>query len=110
MRKTKELSKDIRDKNVYLHKTELGDKTIGKQLGEKESTVHVMMRKRKKYKFVIDIPRSGASRKISPRGVNLIMRKGSKQPRTTGQELVDDLKAAATTVTNMTISNTLRRS
>ena len=32
----------------------------------------------------------------------------SKQPKTTGQELVDDLKVAGATVTKMTINNTLR--
>jgi len=35
MGKTKELSKDIRDKIVDLHKARLGYKTIGKKLGEK---------------------------------------------------------------------------
>ncbi|KAJ8360194.1 hypothetical protein SKAU_G00167190 [Synaphobranchus kaupii] len=38
MGKTKELSKDIRDKIVDLHKAGMGYKTIGKQLGEKETT------------------------------------------------------------------------
>ena len=36
--------------------------------------------------------------------------KEGEQPRTMGQELVDDFKTAGTTVTEMTISNTLRRS
>ncbi|KAK6297032.1 hypothetical protein J4Q44_G00331740 [Coregonus suidteri] len=36
MAKTKELSKDVRDKIVDLHKAGMGYKTIAKQLGEKE--------------------------------------------------------------------------
>ena len=39
MDKTKELSKDVRDKIVDLHKAGMGYKTIAKQLGEKVTTV-----------------------------------------------------------------------
>ncbi len=39
MAKTKELSKDVRDKIVDLHKAGKGYKTIAKQLGEKVTTV-----------------------------------------------------------------------
>ncbi|CAJ0928328.1 unnamed protein product [Ranitomeya imitator] len=40
MAKTKELSKDTRNKIVDLHKIEMGYRTIGKQLGEKATTDH----------------------------------------------------------------------
>ncbi|KAF4083608.1 hypothetical protein AMELA_G00144010 [Ameiurus melas] len=39
MAKTKELSKDVRDKIVDLHKSRMGYKTIAKQLDEKVTTV-----------------------------------------------------------------------
>ncbi len=39
MTKTKELSKDVRDKIVDLHKAGMGYKTIAKKLGEKVTTV-----------------------------------------------------------------------
>ncbi len=51
MGKTKELSKDIRDKIVDLHKAGMDYKTISKKLGEKETTV---IRKWKKYKISIN--------------------------------------------------------
>ena len=50
MGKTKELSKDIRDKIVDLHKTGMGYKKISKQLGENVTTVGAIIRKWKKHK------------------------------------------------------------
>ena len=67
MDKTKELSKDIRDKIVDLHKAGMGYKKISKQLGEKLTTVGAIIIKRKKHKVTANLPRSGAPRKISPR-------------------------------------------
>ncbi len=45
MTKTKELSKDVRDKIVDLHKAGMGYKTIDKQLGEKVTTVGAIIHK-----------------------------------------------------------------
>ncbi len=45
MAKTKELSKDVRDKIVDLHKTGMGYKTIDKQLGKKVTTVGAIIHK-----------------------------------------------------------------
>ncbi len=48
MAKTKELSKDARDKIVDLHKAGMGYKTIAKQLREKVTTVVEIIRKWRK--------------------------------------------------------------
>ncbi len=48
MAKTKELSKDVRDKIVDRHKAGMGYKTITKQLGEKVTTVGAIIHKWKK--------------------------------------------------------------
>ncbi|KAI4898438.1 hypothetical protein NFI96_007691, partial [Prochilodus magdalenae] len=82
---------------------------IAKQLGEKRSTVGAIIRKRKKLNMTVTLPRTGAPRKISPRGVSVILTKVRNQPRTTRKELVSDLKRAGTTVSKVTVGNTLRR-
>ncbi|KAK3568450.1 hypothetical protein QTP86_007299 [Hemibagrus guttatus] len=109
MAKTKELSKDTRNKIVDLHQAGKTESAIGKQLGVKKSTVGAIIRKWKTYKTTDNLPRSGAPRKISPRGVKTITRTVSKNPRTTRGDLVNDLQRAGTKVTKATISNTLRR-
>uniref|UniRef100_A0AAZ3RX38 Transposase Tc1-like domain-containing protein n=1 Tax=Oncorhynchus tshawytscha TaxID=74940 RepID=A0AAZ3RX38_ONCTS len=109
MAKSKELSKDVRDKIVDLHKTGMGYHTIAQQLDEKVTTVGVIIRKWKKHKRTVNLPWPGAPCKISPRGVAMIMRTVRNQPRTTREDLVNDLKTAGTIVTKKTIGNTLRR-
>ncbi len=69
MGKTKELSKDTRDEIVDLHKAGMGYRTIGKQLGEKATTVGTIIRKWKKFK-IVNLPRTGAPCKILPCGVS----------------------------------------
>ena len=108
MAKTKELSKDTRNKIVDLHQAGKTESAIGKQLGVKKSTVGAIIRKWKTYKTTDNLPRSGAPRKISPCGVKTITRTVSKNPRTTRGDLVNDLQRAGTKVTMATISNTLR--
>ncbi|XP_064861450.1 rho-related GTP-binding protein RhoA-C isoform X1 [Oncorhynchus nerka] len=74
MAKTKELSKDTRNKIVDLHQAGKTESAIGKQLGLKKSTVGAIIRKWKTYKTTDNLPRSGAPRKISPRGGKMITR------------------------------------
>lgn len=109
MGKTKELSKDTRDKIVDLHKAGKGYGAIAKQLGEKRTTVGAIVRKWKRLMMTVNVPRTGAPQKISPRGVSMMLRMVKNQPRTTREELVNAVKRAGTTVSKATISNTLRR-
>jgi len=48
----------------------MGYRTIGKQLVEKATAVDAIIRKWKKFKMTISLPRSRASCKISPRGAS----------------------------------------
>ncbi|KAK3543846.1 hypothetical protein QTP70_030063, partial [Hemibagrus guttatus] len=101
MAKTKELSKDTRNKIVDLHQAGKTESAIGKQLGVKKSTVGAIIKKWKTYKTTDNLPRSGAPRKISPRGVKMITRTVSKNPRTTWGDLVNDLQRAKTRALKM---------
>ncbi|CAJ0947644.1 unnamed protein product [Ranitomeya imitator] len=108
MVKTNELSKDTRNKIVALHQAGKTESAIANQLGVKKSTVGAIIRKWKTYKTTDNLPRSGAPPKIPPRGVRMITRTVSKNPRTTRGDLVNELQRAGTNVTRPTISNTLR--
>src|SRR4029434_4173498 len=99
MGETKALTKDVRDKIVDLHKAGMGHKTTGKQLGEKQTTIGAIIRKWKPHQTTVSRSRSGPPCMISPRVVSVIIRKVQNNPRTTQGELLNDLKAAGTTVT-----------
>ncbi len=99
MAKTKELSKDVSDTIVDLHKAGIGYKTIAKQLSEKVTTVGAIIHKWKKHKITVNLPQTGAPCKISPHGVSMIMRTVRNQPRTIWEDLVNHFKTAGTIVT-----------
>ncbi|KAI4894601.1 hypothetical protein NFI96_000712 [Prochilodus magdalenae] len=106
MAKTKELAKDTRDTIIDLHKAGMGYRTIGRQHGEKATTVGAIIRKWKRRKMTVNLTQSGPPCKISPRGVRMILRKVRNQLRTTQEDLVNDLKRAGSTVSKRTISYT----
>ncbi len=56
--------------------------------------------------YNVNLPRTGAPCKISPRRVSMIMRTVRNQPRTILEDLVNDIKAAESIVTKKTIGNT----
>ena len=56
MTKSKELSKDTRNKIVDLHQNGKTVSAIGKQLGLKKSTVGAIIRKWKTYKTTDNLP------------------------------------------------------
>ena len=70
MAKTKELSKDTRNKIVDLHQAGKTESAIGKQLVLKKSTVGAIIRKWKTYKTTDNHPQSGAPHNLTLWGQN----------------------------------------
>ncbi|KAI3372228.1 hypothetical protein L3Q82_022737, partial [Scortum barcoo] len=71
MAKTKELSKDTRNKIVDLHQAGKTESAIGKQLGVKKSTVGAIIRKWKTYKTTDNLPPIwGSTQDLTPWGQN----------------------------------------
>ena len=71
MAKTGELCKDIRDKIVDLHNAGMGYRIIGKQLGEKATTVGAIIRKWKKFKLTGQSPSVwGSMQDLTSWGIN----------------------------------------
>ncbi len=70
MVKTKELSKDVRDEIVDLHKAGMGYKTIVKQLGNKVTTVGAIIRKWKKHKIIQSPSVWGSMQDLTSRSFN----------------------------------------
>ncbi|KAI3355437.1 hypothetical protein L3Q82_017899, partial [Scortum barcoo] len=72
MAKTKELSKDTRNKIVDLHQAGKTESAIGKQLGVKKSTVGAIIRKWKTYKTTRPSSPSiwGSTQDLTPWGQN----------------------------------------
>uniref|UniRef100_A0AAY5L9M5 Tc1-like transposase DDE domain-containing protein n=1 Tax=Esox lucius TaxID=8010 RepID=A0AAY5L9M5_ESOLU len=108
MAKTKELSKDTRNKIVDLHQAGKTESAIGKQLGVKKSTVEAIIRKCKTYKTTDNLPRSGAPRQDLTLWGQNDHKNGEKKSQNHTGDLVNDLQRAGTKVTKATISNTLR--
>ncbi len=104
MAKTKELSKDVRDKIVDL---EWATRPSASSLVRRwQQLVWLFANGRNTKKKTINLPRTGAPCKISPRGVSVIMRTVRNKPRTTREDLINKLNAAGTIVNKKTIGNT----
>ncbi len=107
MGKSKEFSQDLRNFIVAKHTDGIGYRRISILMNVPVSTVGAIIRKWKEHNFTINLPRPGAHRKISDRGVKITIKRVVQEPIITCGELQKDLELACTIVSKKRISNTI---
>lgn len=108
MRKTKELSLDIKNCIVEQHKKGNSLRFIGNLLNLHHSTVQYIVNKYKNNGSVDNAPRTGRPKKLSRRNVSMVLKEVSKNPRVTRAELAQEISnATGVTVHAKTIGRVL---
>ena len=108
--KTKELSRDMRDRIIEHHKGGQGYRKISKEINLALSTVGNIIRNYQKYgDGSANLPRNGRSRKINARTSRWISRKEQINPFITRSEIKTDLEGDGINVNKDTISRALYR-
>ena len=108
MAKTKELSRDIRDRIIERHKGEQGYRKISKEMNLALSSVGNI----RKYKYgdgTANLPRNGRPRKINECTSRWISRNVQINPFITRSEIKIDLEGDGINVSKDTISRALYR-
>ena len=108
MAKTKESSRDIRDRIIERHKEGQGYQKISKEINLALSTIGNIIRKYKKYgDGTANLPRNGRPRKINKRTSKWISRNVQINRFITRSEIKTDLEGARINVSKNTISRAL---
>ena len=108
MAKTKELSRDMRDKIIERRKGGQGYRKISKEMNLAPSTVGNIIRKYKKYSDgTANLPRNGRPRKINERTSRWISRNVQINPFITRSEIKTDLEGTGINASKDTISRAL---
>lgn len=107
MPKVKEVSEYLRKQIILLHSEAMSYRKISAQVNVPYSTVGSIIRKFKEYGTTVNLPRSGAPRKIGLRARRHLLRKIKNKPMMTRKEIQIDLEASGTKVSERTISREL---
>ena len=108
--KTKELTRQFRDKVVEKFKAGLGYKKISQALNISRSTVQSIIQKWKKYGTTANLPRHGRPPKLTVRARRALVREAAKRPMVTLEELQKSTAQVGESVQRTTISRALHKS
>ena len=109
MGKSKDISQDLRKKNVDLYKSGSSLGAISKCLKVPHSSVQTIVRKYKHHGTTQPSYHSGKRLVLSPRDERTLVRKVQVNPRTTTKDLVKMLEETGTKVSISTVKQVLYR-
>jgi transposase len=84
--KTKELSKQIKDKDAEAQ-IRVGYKKISETLNIPRSTIKPIIKKWKEYGTTINLPREGRSQTLTDQAKSALIREATKRPKITLKDL-----------------------
>ena len=108
--KTKELSKQVRDKVVENYRSRLGSKKIFQTLNIPQSTIKSIIQKWKEYDTTTNLPREGCPPKLMDQARRALIREATKRPKITLKELQSSRAEIGVPVHTTTLNRTLHRS
>jgi transposase len=107
--KTKELSKQVRDKVLEKYRLELGYKKISDTLIIPQSTIKSIINKWKEYGTTTNLLREGRPPKLTEQARRALIREATKRPKITQKELRSSTAEIGTSVHRTTLSRTLHK-
>ncbi|KAG2458981.1 TC1A transposase, partial [Polypterus senegalus] len=107
--KSKEHTRQVRDKVIEKFKAGLGYKKISKALNIPRSTVQAIIQKWKEYGTTVNLPRQGHPPKLTGRTRSALIRNATKRPMVTLDELQRSTAQVGESVHGTTISPALHK-
>uniref|UniRef100_A0A669ESK4 Transposase Tc1-like domain-containing protein n=1 Tax=Oreochromis niloticus TaxID=8128 RepID=A0A669ESK4_ORENI len=107
--KSKEHTRQVRDKVIEKFKAGLGYKKISQALNIPRSTVQAIIQKWKEYGTTVNLPRQGRPPKLTGRTRRALIRNAAKRPMVTLDELQRSTAQVGESVHRTTISRALHK-
>uniref|UniRef100_A0AAZ3PQJ3 Transposase Tc1-like domain-containing protein n=1 Tax=Oncorhynchus tshawytscha TaxID=74940 RepID=A0AAZ3PQJ3_ONCTS len=107
--KTKELSKQVRDKVVEKYRSGLGYKKISETLNIPRSTIKSIIKKWKEYGTTTNLSREGRLPNLTDQARRALIREATKRPQITLKELQSSTLEIGVSVHRATLTRTPHR-